>query len=42
MRKDGRGHGDHDRDRGPTWIGAALFVIVVAIGGWVLAGAPWL
>ena len=39
MRKNGGGHGDHDRDRGPSWRNVALFA---ALGGWALADAPGL
>lgn len=40
MRKDGRGHGDHDDDPGPTWLGTAGLGAFFLLVGWALAGAP--
>ena len=42
MRKDGRGHGDHDDDPGPTRFGTIGFVAVLIVLGWWIAGAPGL
>lgn len=39
MRKDGRGHGDHDGERSPR--AATAFAIIVPIAlAWLVAGAP--